>query len=43
MFRDDGDERSRVETVFPRPLEEYLDVCTLFAWLLNFTNVYYLE
>ncbi|KAF8609421.1 hypothetical protein BDV93DRAFT_602093 [Ceratobasidium sp. AG-I] len=25
MFRDDGDERSRVETVFPRPLEEYLD------------------
>ncbi|CAE6431220.1 hypothetical protein ACGC1H_001293 [Rhizoctonia solani] len=23
MFRDDGDERSRVETVFPRPLEEY--------------------
>ncbi|KAG8762627.1 hypothetical protein FRC11_008379 [Ceratobasidium sp. 423] len=24
MFRDDGDERSRVETVFPRPLEEYM-------------------
>ncbi|KAF8741405.1 Glutathione S-transferase, partial [Rhizoctonia solani] len=24
MFRDDGDERSRIETVFPRPLEEYL-------------------
>ncbi|CAE6347108.1 unnamed protein product [Rhizoctonia solani] len=23
MFREDGDERSRVETVFPRPLEEY--------------------
>ncbi|CUA73728.1 Hyaluronate lyase [Rhizoctonia solani] len=25
MFRDDGDERSRVETVFPRPLEEYMN------------------
>ncbi|KAJ1303890.1 hypothetical protein OPQ81_008302 [Rhizoctonia solani] len=24
MFRDDGDEWSRVETVFPRPLEEYI-------------------
>ncbi|CEL58256.1 hypothetical protein RSOLAG1IB_03002 [Rhizoctonia solani AG-1 IB] len=25
VFRDDGDERSRVETVFPRPLEEYFN------------------
>ncbi|KAG8729830.1 hypothetical protein FRC12_020679 [Ceratobasidium sp. 428] len=24
-FRDDGDQRSRVETVFPRPLEEYVN------------------
>ncbi|KAH7344430.1 hypothetical protein B0J17DRAFT_712111 [Rhizoctonia solani] len=28
MFRDDGDERSRVETVFPRPLEEYISAST---------------
>lgn len=26
MFRDDGDERSRVETVLPRPIEEYINM-----------------
>ncbi|KAG9127220.1 hypothetical protein FRC07_000138 [Ceratobasidium sp. 392] len=30
-FRDDGDQRSRVETVFPRPLEEYIKGKALLA------------